>query len=373
MKKQKILFTIPNFDTAGSGKALLKIAKGLNRDEYEPHIACFHTRGNYFKEVEKSGIPVHVIQFASEMRPLLKGLLNCWKVSRYFRKNKFDLIHSYHYSADYSEPLAAKMAGIKWVFTKKNMNWGGRSANGWRLRSKLACRIAIQNYDMGREFFPGSKKTYYLTRGVDTSEFYPRPYDSKLPGEIGIQDPQVRIILNVANMVPIKGLDILIKAFARLTDEKLRLVLVGDDNNEYGESLKELVKELHLENKIIFPGKRSDVSRFLSIASVFVLPTLNEGRKEGSPVALLEAMACGVPVIGSNIPGIRDQLDGYPHLVVEPKNVAMLADKLEYLLKMNETEKTQLKESLVERIRTYFTIEREIKDHENLYRQCLGK
>lgn len=373
MKKKKILFTIPNFDTAGSGKALLKIARGLNAEEFEPHIACFHTRGAFFGQVEKSGIPVHVVPFAAPMRPLSKGLMQCFKTAWFFRKNGFDLIHSYHYSADYSEPLAARLAGIKWVYTKKNMNWGGKSANGWRLRSRLANRIAVQNHDMEREFFPKSKKTFYLTRGVDTSEFYPRAYDSKLPVEIGIYDPQVKIIINVANMVPVKGLDVLIRAFSQLKNEHLRLVLVGDNKNEYGHQLQELVKELKLDEKVLFTGKRSDVNRFLSVASVFVLPTLNEGRKEGSPVALLEAMACGVPVIGSDIPGIRDQLEGYPQLLTEPKNVDMLAQKLEHLLKLDDGERNQLKESLVNRIRNHFTIEREIADHERLYRECLSK
>ena len=371
MNKKKILFTIPNFDTAGSGKALLKIALGLNPEEFEPHIACFHTRGAFFAEVEKSGVPVHVVPFAAPMRPLAKGLVQCLKMSRFFRKNGFDLIHSYHYSADYSEPLAARLAGAKWVYTKKNMNWGGKSANGWKLRSCLANRIAVQNHDMERQFFPQSKKTFYLTRGVDTTEFFPRPFDSKLPVEIGIYDPQVKIILNVANMVPVKGLDALIKAFSQLKNEHLRLVLVGDNRNEYGDYLKELVKELYLDEKVVFTGKRSDVNRFLSIASVFVLPTLNEGRKEGSPVALLEAMACGVPVLGSDIPGIRDQLEGYPQLLTEPKNVDLLAQKLEHLLNMGERDRNELKESLVNRIRNYYTIEREIADHERLYRECL--
>ena len=51
-KRIKILYTIPNFDTAGSGKALLNIAKKLNPDKFEVEIACLHNRGLFFKEVE---------------------------------------------------------------------------------------------------------------------------------------------------------------------------------------------------------------------------------------------------------------------------------------------------------------------------------
>lgn len=62
MPKLKILYTIPNFDTAGSGKVLYDLAKGLDRERFEVHIACSHNRGAFFNEVEKLGLPVHLIE-----------------------------------------------------------------------------------------------------------------------------------------------------------------------------------------------------------------------------------------------------------------------------------------------------------------------
>ena len=149
----KILYSIPNFDTAGSGKALLKVAQNLNRDVFEVHIMCMHKKGEFFKVVKDSGIPVHIVQYTTPMKPYFKGLWNCFKISRVFKKIAPDIIHSFHYGADYSEPLAAKMAGIKWIYTKKNMNWGGASKNGWRVRSFLATKIIAQNTDMMDLFF----------------------------------------------------------------------------------------------------------------------------------------------------------------------------------------------------------------------------
>ena len=137
----KILYTIPNFDTAGSGKALLNIANRLDRSRFAPHICCGHDRGIFFKEVIASGIPVYFHQTTLDMIPRLKGLISCIKLARYFRSLKVDLIHSFHYGPDYSEPLAARLAGIPWVYTKKNMNWGGKSKNGWKMRTALASYI----------------------------------------------------------------------------------------------------------------------------------------------------------------------------------------------------------------------------------------
>lgn len=368
-KRIKVLFTIPNFDTAGSGKAMLKIALGLDPMVFEPHVACFHSNGAFFKEVEASGIPIHIFPFTAEMRPLHKGLLKCWRISRFFKRHGFHLIHSFHYGSDYSEALAARLAGIKWVFTKKNMNWGGQSSNGWKLRSRLASCIAVQNRDMISNFYPKEAKAIYLTRGVDTGEFYPRPADQALYGELCI-DPASPVILNVANMVPVKGIDLLVRAFALMSHNNATLVLVGDDTGEYGHAIHHLVHELGIGNRVVFTGKRLDVARFLSIATVFVLCTQSKG--EGSPVALLEAMASGVPVVGTAIPGIKDQLVDFPDLLVAPGNEQALANKLSDLLSMNEGSLSELKNNLVGAVQNFYNLRREIREHEQLYKKCLN-
>ena len=156
--KIKILFSIPNFDTAGSGKALLKVAMGLDTNRFEPHIMCLHGKGAFFKVVKKSGIPVHIVPYTTPMKPYLQGLWNCYKISRLLKAINPMIIHSFHYGADYSEPLAAKMAGVKWIYTKKNMNWGGASKNGWYLRTILATAVVAQNTHMLKLFFKNLEK-----------------------------------------------------------------------------------------------------------------------------------------------------------------------------------------------------------------------
>lgn len=125
----KILYTIPNFNTAGSGRALLNIAKGLDKNKFEVHIACKIDEGEFFKVVKDSGIPVHVFNYEAPMRPVFQLLKQAWKISRKLKEIKPDIIHSFHYSNNYGEALSAKLAGAKWVFTKKNMMWGSDGAN----------------------------------------------------------------------------------------------------------------------------------------------------------------------------------------------------------------------------------------------------
>ncbi|UAB81218.1 hypothetical protein INR76_00230 [Marixanthomonas sp. SCSIO 43207] len=62
-KKIRILYTIPNFNTAGSGKIVYDLLKGLDPSKFEVAIACAHTKGALFKEVESLGVPIHILQF----------------------------------------------------------------------------------------------------------------------------------------------------------------------------------------------------------------------------------------------------------------------------------------------------------------------
>ena len=367
-KKIKILFTIPNFDTAGSGKALLKVALSLNKELFVSEILCMHKRGAFFKVVEKSGVKVHVFQYTTKMKPYVKGILNSYKISRFLKSIQPDIIHSFHYAPDYSEPLAAKMSGITWVYTKKNMNWGGSSANGWKLRSFLARHIVVQNKDMISEFFPKSCKISLVPRGVDTKEFYPYRIHQKIKKEYQLKESN-RILICVANLVPVKGIEILLEAFKKVKNnhKEWKLFIVGDTNNAYSRNLKKIVAKEIEEREIFFTGKVLNVKEYLNSAEIFVLPTLNKGRKEGSPVALLEAMACGINVIASKIPGIKDQLEKYPNHMFEAGNIEELSNKLEQYMSQDSSENKKIGNKFNIHINNAYKIEHEVEKTEKVY------
>src|SRR4029453_18540993 len=148
-----ILFTIPNFITAGSGRAMLNIVQRLDLNKYAPAVCVLQKGDSLDIEVGKTGIPLIEALFTVNAKPYA-GLLNrARNAAKVFRGYGFQLWHSFHYSDDYTEPMIAHFAGARaWVYTKKNMNWGRRS---WYLRTFLARRVAVQNSDMMRDFFSG--------------------------------------------------------------------------------------------------------------------------------------------------------------------------------------------------------------------------
>ena len=362
----KILYTIPNFETAGSGKALLNIAVGLDKSRFEPHIMCMHDRGEFFETVRRSGVPFHIFPYVTKMRPILKGLLGCWKKRRKFKEIGPDIVHSFHYSADYSEALAVRMSATKWVFSKKNMNWGGSSKNAWLLRSRLANRIIIQNTDMAEKFYPNSRKTRLIPRGVDTAKYDPGPRDS-------FKQSERSTITCVANLVPVKGVEVLLEAFRILEPDhpNWELKIVGDDTSEYGKELKDRFSKLIGSGSIRFTGRVLDVVSELASSDIFVLSTLGKG--EGSPVSLLEAMSMGLPVLGSKIPGIKDQLSKFEdEFMFTPGNSSELAQKLERLMNLSHDERRSIGNKLRDYCIAEWDISREVRRHENFYLETLG-
>ncbi len=168
--------------------------------------------------------------------------------------------------------------------------------------------------------------------------------------DIARQKEEKHLILYVGRLIKWKGVHILIQAMKLVTTHipDASLVIVG-----YGGCmgrLQDMVNELHLSSMIIFTGRVSnkELSTWYQKASVFVLPSISvEGQTEGLGVVLLEAMAAGVPVIGSNIGGIPDIIeDGINGLLVPPEDPKALAEAIIRILSnpdlMEEFQKTGL-------------------------------
>ena len=363
-RKIKILFTIPNFDTAGSGKVVYDLVKGLDKNIFEPEICCVHDKGDYFKVVKALGVKIHLFPFSVPYRPFLTFPFRVLKIVRFFKQHQFDLIHSWHWSSDVSEPLAAKLAGIPFVYTKKAMGWGNRS---WLWRSKLSTKIIAINNDMLSEFFSTLlTKTNYIPLGVDTHYFKPLPKSYMLPEGITFKADDF-VIVSIANLVPVKGIELLLESVKQLDDPKIKVLLVGSYDNSYGLALK----HDYGNDSILFLGKKLDVRPYLALADLFVIPTKDEGRKEGLPIAPLEAMASGRIVIGSTISGIKDILKPFPECLFEAGSISHLTEKIQYIKSMAVEEKQQLAKQMYLTVCQQFSLEKCIEHHHNLYQQIL--
>ena len=364
MSKIRILYTIPNFDTAGSGKVLYDLVKGLDKDKFEVEVACSSNRGNFFQEMESLGVPIHILQTTVSYRPHLTLFSRIKPIIRFFKKNKYDIVHSWHWSSDWTEALAARLAGVKWVYTKKAMSWGNKH---WRIRSYLANFIITINEEM-KDYFPNKKNQELIPLGVDTAYYNPNLFSKEI-----VQGEGTFNLITVANLVPVKGIEVLLKAIKRLQDKTIQLSVLGDNNSEYGRYLKSVCTQLGIEEQVVFLGKKPDVRPFLANADLYVIPTLNKGRKEGMPMALVEAMSMGVMVLGSNISGINFVLKDFKELLFEAENEYELAEAINNVRVLKNKNKNLEGEKLRSYVVKNFNYDIFIKKHQELYTHILKK
>jgi glycosyltransferase involved in cell wall biosynthesis len=173
-----------------------------------------------------------------------------------------------------------------------------------------------------------------VPNGVDLKKFQSKhEIDSreeiqKIKEELGIK-PNQKIVITVSRLVLKNGIEYLIEAFKYLQQEKIILVIIGSGPLE--KKLKAKVENLKLKEKVLFLGEipHEKVPKYLAISDIFVRPSISEGLGN----AFLEAMAVGIPIIGTPVGGIPDFLkDGETGLFCEPANPKSIAEKINILL-----------------------------------------
>ncbi len=367
-----LLFTIPNFTTAGSGRAMLNIVERLDRRLFAPAICASRRGGRLEAEIDRLGIPYLESPFTVPARPLATLAIRARRAAQVFRPHRFALWHSFHYLDDYTEPLVARFAGAKgWIYTKKNMNWNRRS---WFLRTLLARRVAAQNTDMLREFFSSPLfrgKAVLVPRGVDTERFRPgAPRLLALRERLGVA-PDAIVVGLVAQLVPVKGHPTLIEALSRVPD--VHLWLAGKELDEkYAGELRRQIRDARLEGRVAFLGDVQDVPSLLAELDIFALPTWDQWRMEGCPVALLEAMSSGLPCVATDIPGSRDIVEpDRSGVLVPPRDAGALAEALGQLAG-DARRRREIGAAAGARVRAHYAIDIEVRAHEALYESILG-
>lgn len=361
-KRIKILFTTSNFDTAGSGKVIFDLVNGLDTNKFHIEIACSHNRGNFFKTIEGLGYPIHIFETKTDYRPYHTLPARIYKISKFLKRQDYDIVHSWQWSNDWTEAIATQITGAKWIYTKKAM---GFKSKHWHIKSFLANFIVTINDEM-QSYFPYKKSQRLIPLGIDTDYYSPKVFPR------GKETKKFRII-TVANLVPVKGVEVLLNAINNLNDLDISLTIVGDCDNDYGKEMISLTQTLNLTKHVHFFGKQSDVRPFISEADLYVIPTLDQGRKEGMPMALVEAMSMGIPVVGSDISGIKFVLKDFEDLLFKAGD----SKALEQIILKTKNLPFKEQQNIGTRLRNYcienFTVDLFTKAHEQLYFQLLNQ
>jgi glycosyltransferase involved in cell wall biosynthesis len=196
--------------------------------------------------------------------------------------------------------------------------------------------------------------------GFSAKEFY--PVDKKKARRILSFDEDEKIILQLGRMVPRKGVDNVIRALGRIKKDSksLRLVIVGGEHDTPDPSLcpelarlQKLASDENVQSSVVFTGRkqRGALKFYYAAADLFITTPWYEP----FGITPLEAMACGTPVIGSNVGGIKFTVEeGKTGFLVPPHDPKALAERIEDLL-VNEKLLTFMRRNSLKRVNKYFT------------------
>ncbi len=361
-----VLLTIPNFVTAGSGRALVNLAERLDRNNFTPVVGVKYTADTPLeRRLADAGIDVIEIDLAVPPKPYPSLPLRARKAGRELRRRDIALVHTFDYGDSYTEALAVRSAGARYISTKKNMGWGSRA---WFLRSLFSDRIAVQNEEMFRQFFRHPllrSKTRYVPRGVVVDHFRSGPTRAQARERFGLPIDAV-VICSVANVMANKNQMLLVRALPDRPD--VYLLFAGPIHEpEYCNAVVSAATQRGIDGRVLVLGGLDDVRPVLSAGDVFALAS----RAEGSPVALAEAMSAGLPVLATTIPGVRELLDGSDAgVLVDPDDVDGAAEALSRLVGDAATRR-RMGDAAEALVRARRSIELEVARTESMYLELL--
>jgi glycosyltransferase involved in cell wall biosynthesis len=204
-----------------------------------------------------------------------------------------------------------------------------------KLMKRSDALIAVSKYTVNEltELYGIDKnKIHVIYNGVDIERFKPRPNTAEIRREFGLEEDK-KIVLFVGRLYHRKGIDTMLRSVPPILKEfsNVKFVISGTGFKQKEESLRNLAKELDIEDHVTFLGYVPDekLPLLYSASDIFVLPAIYEN----FPFAILEAQATGLPVISTNVGGIPEFLvDNQNGFVIEPRDPTQLTQRLLTLL-----------------------------------------
>ena len=355
------------------------------------HITSFHIP--YLKWFKEQGWEVHVATYGDDKIPycdkkhdlsIRRSPFRFGNIKAYFqlkkilKNEKYDIIHGHTPMGGALTRLCGKhhrKTGTRVLYTAHGFHFcKGAPLLNWLLyypMEKWLSRYTDALITINQEDYRlASQKmkaqtTYYIPGiGVDTSKFENPAVDRESKRKELDIPSEATVLISVGELTKRKNHQTAIKAVSKIKNDNVYYIICGQ--GELHESLQSLCKSLGMEHRVLFLGHRTDIVDLLHMSDVFVFPSL----WEGLGLAAIEAMACGLPIITSNIHGINDYSEhgrtGYSY---SPTNVDGFAEAIGVL-----AEDSELREKMGVHNRTAikkFDLSGSLQEMEQIYHEFM--
>lgn len=332
---------------------------------------AFNIEQEVKREIIDMGCTVHQISF--QRSPLNKDNFSAYQILKDIIIDEgYDLVHTHTPVASTIVRLVCKnMKNTKVIYTAHGFHFfkGAPLINRliyypierWLARyTDILITINKEDYESAKSF--KAKKVEYIPGvGVDIDKYSAVNVDKDLKRkEVGLPKGAL-VLLSVGELNKNKNHEIVIRALAEIKNTDTHYVICGQGG--LGNYLRNLSKELDIEKQVHLLGFRKDIIELCKVSDVFVFPSF----REGLSVALMEAMACGMPVVCSNIRGNLDLIeDGKGGYLVEPDDVDGFTKNIEQLI-IDRIFRRELGRFNARKIKTY-SIENVLTEIKRIYK-----
>ena len=375
MKPAKVVHIITGLGTGGAEMMLYKLLSGMDRRAFSCMVISLTNGGDLQDRIESLGVPVYSL--------CLKHPVTLLGKLAYFRQ----LVDSFHPDIVqgwmYHGNLAAWLVTSFKLKKSAKLFWNIRHSIYDIRHEKIATRFAIrfgamlsrrvdtiiynahisqkQHYELGFN----AEKSIVIPNGFDTHLFRPNPESYvAIRRELGLSEESVLVGI-IGRYHPMKDHATFLGA-ASIVDKvksNVYFLLVGKGVDQDNRNLQWLITNLGIKKNCFLLGERSDIPQITSALNVLVLSSFSEA----FPNVIGEAMACGVPVVTTDV-GDASFIVKDTGVVVPPRNKEALAKGIMDLLKQKKQEAHICGKRARNRVKKHFSLERVVKAYESLYR-----
>ena len=368
-RKIKIIHIITGIAVGGAENHLLSLLGKLDRRKYKIDLAYLKDKAELKDAFESIGISPIRIDLKSNY-----DLIALWRLFRLIKRERYNIVHTHLFHADTYGTLAAYLAKVPIIISSKHNDEEFLQKLVYKMLHRVTTLFSkkiIALSDHVKDYVvrigvgnPDKVKTIYY--GLDW-----RPYDNlnrsyTVREEFGI-DKRTILIGTIARLTKQKGLKYLLEAFRQVldTEKNCKLMIVG--RGELEDELKNLSKELGIEDKVIFTGFREDIPEIMHSLDIFVLPSLWEGLGR----VFLEAMAARKPIVATNVSAIPEVIaNGETGILVPPRNPGALVKGILHLIK-NPDAVIRMGEAGRKRLEEKFSIEEMVRKTKEIYESLI--
>ena len=370
----KIFFISISLSGGGAERIIIQILKNLNRQRFKPYLVLFEKKGSYLSQ-----LPEDVKLYNLKKRRRSDFFKLVVKLAHIIGSENPDVVVSFLSYTNIVSILAKKLSfrNPRVIIHQDTFTSESLKNSGFRRTKKILIKkcypsvehiISVSNgvkEDLVNNFHLPEKLIEVIYNAVDREEVKKLSLEAVNHSWFNSEVP---CIIAVGRLTKLKGFSILLQAFSLVRKQSpCKLIILGD--GEQGASLEKMSQNLEIENDVAFLGFQNNPYKYLAHSDIFVLSSL----WEGFGIVIIEAMACGVPVISTRCPYGPEEIiaDGLNGLLVPVGDVEGMAQAILQLLS-DEPLRKQLAEEGRRRAED-FKAERMVSQYEKLFEQVAAR